>query len=967
MNVGSISQLFERQVERRPKQCAVIFNDRHFSYGELNRRANQLAHYLRGLGVGRETLVAICVEPSFEMMVAILGVVKAGGAYVPLVADHPSSRVVEILEDTEASILLLQRGKAGRGAHEAGRRAQLDRFDEYIEKKVYLDEDWGLIAQENSSNPLALSTPDNLLNVIYTSSSTGKAKGVLIPMSCVLNRLSWMWEAYPFRAGEVAVLVRSYAVVSAAWDYLGALLMGIPTLILSREQLTDPSRLWNQLVTHQVSRILSTPSFLQLLIEQGALGRGEWKSLCLAVAGGEMLFPAMVKRWYEIFPQTTLLNVYGTTETASTVTAYDTSQMSPDATRVPIGKPFPNVQVDVLDDALEPVPAGQVGELCVAGVSVTRGYLKLPDLTRARFISKPCSEQSTQKALTKKVLTVDPLLIPGEGEFALTGMPARPTANPLPILSQTAPQVREGGRVSSQKIGVNSTQTRQVLETCWVFPRIIEYVRGRGMIKSERLYRTGDFARYLPDGNLEIIGRKDHQVKIRGFRVQLGEVERELSKHKMVSACACKVYENNPSQQELVAYVRATEGITPKIKELRHDLSQKLPDHMVPARFVLLDAFPMTTSGKIDRLALPAPDQVSVARETTFVAPRDELERKLLKIWQQLFGRRQIGIRDHFFELGGNSLLLMRLLTHIRSLSGQSLEPGLILQAPTIEQLADELREKLVVAEKASAESSLVPIQPNGSKPPIFCMTAVKDEVFIFANLARHLGSDQPCYALQQGLKRGLPVHARLEELAARYIKEIRTIQPNGPYFLLGYCFGGLVAFEMAQQLRAQNEQMALLALVESYVPGSLHLSRLSLTQKVRKYVGYFLENNVKEEFLYVINRTKKICKEKIWGNTWNKSYDYYQAKGRPLPKFLRKVSRISVRLAKEYTPQCYRGDVTLFQVEERLPEYNYPAQMGWGEYVAGEITIHDLPGEHISTWKEPHVEVMAQKLKAYL
>ena len=299
--------------------------------------------------------------------------------------------------------------------------------------------------------------------------------------------------------------------------------------------------------------------------------------------------------------------------------------------------------------------------------------------------------------------------------------------------------------VSSQKIGVNSSQTRQVLDTSSVFPRIIEYVRGRGMIKSEppheRLYRTGDLARYLPDGNLEIIGRKDHQVKIRGFRVQLGEVERELSKHKMVSACACKVYENNPSQQELVAYVRATEGITPKIKELRHDLSQKLPDHMVPARFVLLDAFPMTTSGKIDRLALPAPDQVSVARETTFVAPRDELERKLLKIWQQLFGRRQIGIRDHFFELGGNSLLLMRLLTHIRSLSGQSLEPGLILQAPTIEQLADELREKLVVAEKASAQSSLVPIQPNGSKPPIFCMTAVKDEVFIFANLARHLGS----------------------------------------------------------------------------------------------------------------------------------------------------------------------------------------------------------------------------------
>jgi surfactin family lipopeptide synthetase A len=373
-----IHELFELQAGKTPEQPALIFRGEYLSYSELNTRANQLANYMRRLGVGPEMLVAVCISRSLEMMVGLLGIVKAGGAYLPLDPDFPLPRLYEMLQDTAAPILLLQ--------------GSVDQFDKYEGRKIYIDEDWKLIESEDRSNPVCMSAPDNLLNVVYTSSTTGKPKGTLITIRSVLNRLFWMWHSYAFHPGDVAVLHKSFALVAATWECFGALLQGIPTLILSRDDLLDSQELWKKLVRHGVSYLLATPALLQGVIEQAESHSDEWRTLRLATTSAEPLSPALAARWKRRFPQSPLLNLYGSTECSSNATVYDTSTIPSDESRVPVGKPLANTKVYVLNEQLKPVPIGAVGEMCIAGECLARGYLNLAELTAARFIPDPFSD-----------------------------------------------------------------------------------------------------------------------------------------------------------------------------------------------------------------------------------------------------------------------------------------------------------------------------------------------------------------------------------------------------------------------------------------------------------------------------------------------------------------------------------------------------------------------------------------------
>lgn len=371
-NDQCIHQLFEAQVERTPAQTAFIFEKESLNYGQVNLRANQLGHYLRSIGIGPEVLVGLCVDRSPAMVISILAIVKAGGAYVPFEPTAPRLRLRDMLRDTQPRLLLLQR--------------HLDSFDDYAGLKIYYDEIDAKLAQEPTTNLPCLTTPANLLNIVYTSASTGKPKGVMIPISAVLNRLFWMWEDYPFRADDVIAFHKSYALVAATWECFGGLLKGIPTLVLTRQNVLDPAVLWRKLIGHRVSYLTATPSLLQGILDQAERASDKWTSLRLSTTSAEPISPALARRWCAMFPGVPLLNLYGSTECSSNVTVYDVQSLPPHASCVPIGKPFANNHVSILDDELKAVAAGDVGEMCVAGACLARGYHNLPELTAEKFI-----------------------------------------------------------------------------------------------------------------------------------------------------------------------------------------------------------------------------------------------------------------------------------------------------------------------------------------------------------------------------------------------------------------------------------------------------------------------------------------------------------------------------------------------------------------------------------------------------
>jgi amino acid adenylation domain-containing protein len=373
-----IYELFELQAEKTPERTALIFNGQWLCYGALNARSNQLANYLRWRGVGPEMGVAVCLERSFDTIIALLGIIKAGGYYVALDPDYPLLRLNKMLQDTAAPILLLHKNT--------------DQFEDYGGEKIYLD-DWAQLEKEDISNPSCLSTPSNPLNIVYTSSTTGNPKGAFITMKSALNRIFWMWEAYPFRPDDVAVLQKSTAVVAATWECFGALLKGIPTLILSREDLLDQQELWSQLVTERVSYLLASPALLQGVIDHAASHPSEWTALRLTTTSAEPISVTMATQWNKLFPQAPLLNLYGSTECSSNVTVYDTRGISPDASRVLVGKPLANTRVYILGEQLGLVPMGGKGEMCVSGACLARGYLNLPELTAERFIPDPFSDR----------------------------------------------------------------------------------------------------------------------------------------------------------------------------------------------------------------------------------------------------------------------------------------------------------------------------------------------------------------------------------------------------------------------------------------------------------------------------------------------------------------------------------------------------------------------------------------------
>ncbi|MEH2161155.1 MAG: amino acid adenylation domain-containing protein, partial [Nostoc sp.] len=491
---------------------------------------------------------------------------------------------------------------------------------------------------------------------------------------------------------------------------------------------------------------------------------------------------------------------------------------------------------------------------------------------------------------------------------------------------------------------------------------------------NSKLYKTGDLARYLPDGNIEYLGRIDNQVKIRGFRIELGEIEAVLSQHPQVQSVVVTAREDNPGEKRLVAYIVPQQQPALSISELRQFLKTKLPQYMIPAEILILESLPLTPNGKIDRRALPAPDTNNLAMQASFIPPLDLVEQKLAQIWAEVLKVYPVGVKDNFFDLGGHSLLAVQLMAHIGQQFNKNLPLAILFQNPTIQQLANVLRQPI----DAFDWSPVVPIQPNGSKQPFFCLPGAGGNTIYLYHLAYYLGKDQPFYGLQSlGLDGESKPHTRIEEMAAYYIEAIQTIQPNGPYFLGGHSFGGMVAFEMANQLQKQGYEVALVAILDSGAPGCIHdelvVDGVDDTRWLTKIATLF-ENfygkslNVSDETLKLLTPYEQLnyFKEQLQSvNLLPPDVGLKQLCG------LIEVFKTNHQIAYVYIPQViYPGHIKFFKASEIDAVSNTNSEifqeigLGWNKFSAQSIDIHYVPGNHLTMLNEPHVQFLAEQIK---
>jgi aspartate racemase len=478
-------------------------------------------------------------------------------------------------------------------------------------------------------------------------------------------------------------------------------------------------------------------------------------------------------------------------------------------------------------------------------------------------------------------------------------------------------------------------------------------------VPGSRLYKTGDRARYLPNGCIQFLGRNDEQVKIRGHRIELEEIETALLQHQGVRDCAVSVSTQAGRGKEVVAYV-VLELETTTTDELRDFLRTRLPEYMVPAAFITLDTLPLTPNGKLDRRALPALDQSRSQSRTVYVAPRDHLEEQLANVWQKVLGIDQVGVQENFFELGGHSLLAARMFAQIENRFGKRLPLGTLFQAPTIEQLA----RVLAAAESERPWSSLVAIQPLGSRPPLFCVHAGGANVLIYRPLARRLGNDQPLYALQaQGLDGRSEPFARVEQMAAHYLKEIRSVQPHGPYRLLGASFGGLVVFEMALQLLNLGQQVDLLAMLNTNCPVYTPL------QKLRCHLGHFKQFGVRgyssNVFRALRARVRPVSQKSDTGLADQELTKILETRADKDDPLIKTVFGI-IEASQTYLPaKSYPGQITFFWAQDAERDFE-DNRTGWRR-LAGGFELHTIPGDHGTMREEPNIAVLVEKLKLAL
>jgi amino acid adenylation domain-containing protein len=770
--------LFHDQAKKNPNATAVVAGGTRISYGELKRRCDQIAVCLAASGIGPGARVAFWANRSAETVATILGTLSAGAAYVPLDPAWPEARVAAIVAEAGAT---------------------------YVNPAA-------LLAEDEIDRVPAEPTLDDLAYILYTSGSSGRAKGVAVTHRNLAHSTGARPAVYGERVGSF-LLASPFSFDSSVAGLFWALCDGGTLVIPPDGFLDDLPALALALAAERVTHWLSIPSLYAALLRH--VEQPLSSSLRTVIVAGEACPPDLVAQHRALLPEVRLFNEYGPTEATVWCTAGELTGPS-----VHIGRPIPGARVEVVDRHLKPVPIGVPGEIVISGAGIAAGYIGQPETTAERFI------------------------------------------------------VRDG----------------------------------------VRCYRSGDLGRFRSDGSLELLGRLDDQVKIRGIRVEPAEIEAALASHPGVSAAAVVAVEGN-----FVAHVCAAQS---NEDELRRFLGGRLPDAFVPRAWAFHSELPKMTSGKIDRRALIAR---GFPRSMAAVAPRDETERELLDLFEQLLDIRSIGISDGFFQLGGHSLLAVELMARIEKQFGRRLALGAIFLGDTVADLAARLREPSL-----TQSSPLVLLAPGGERTPFFFVHPVGGTILQYRALARRLGVERPFYALQSPALEGNPLSPEItiEALARSYLDAVRTAVPKGPYLLGGWSFGGLVAAEMARALRHAGEEVSLLALLDSHAQSDPRDDPNELAALTAWELGD--------------------------GQSW--PHEHFATVERIVDAHLRAVRR--------WTPKPYDGRTLLFGAHQSGVVRD--ATLGWGPLLP-RLSVIEVEADHFSLLREPAVDEVARKLHAAL
>jgi amino acid adenylation domain-containing protein len=809
--------------DRRGDWPAIEAHDGTFSYAEMDRLSNQLAHRLLDAGLQREARVGVSLPRGATELLSMLAIIKAGAAYVPLDPTHPVERLTNILEDAAPQALIVHPESPLHGARIAGCEC-IEMVD--VGRSV---EGW------SDRKPSMTYEHEQLAYILFTSGSTGRPKGVEIQRGAFSNFLRSMAHTPGLTEQDRLLAITTTSFDIAGLELFLPLYVGATVVIADRQTTKDPRLLRRKLETSNISMMQATPASWRLLLDAGWQGDKMLRMLC----GGEALSPALAERLLKTGAE--LWNMYGPTET----TVWSTIEhIRPDFDRITIGRPIDETQVYVLDPDLKPAAAGVEGELFIGGDGLARGYRGRPELTAEKFIPNPLD-------------------------------------------------------------------------------------RGQS-----RLYRTGDLGRIRADGRIECLGRLDHQVKISGFRVELGEIETVLRKVPGVAEAVVVAAEEVEGSPYLIAYWMGRAQRELLIQAVR----QSLPDYMVPAHYVSVESFPLNTNGKIDRKLLPRPDKSGVP-QLEIARPRSDTELRIATIWKEVLGTHDISRDADFFTIGGTSVLATQVALRMEKELGIDVPLQTIFEHPTVEALAANLGAAL------DKDAPIVMHLHRGieDRPAVFCLFGVE----IYQEFARALDDGSPVIGIHIPFRYldGVEQPPTVREMAVRYVELIQKYQSHGPYRLLGLCFGGVVAYQVAAELELQGHTVTSVTILDAILPDAIRIDRRQyLIGKVRR-----VWSGGRGEAKDLIARSVDRLQEKFPGRSSAKGSSPHRQKNEPSD--LQVVGPEADYALAQFASQIQTVDAPLLVIRATgtpvVPWMEIAEHQGWGTRAA-YVTVRDLKTNHL-------------------
>lgn len=854
----TIQKLFEEQVEKTPNKAAVVYGKIELTYKELNEKANSLARVLIEKGVKSETIVGIMLNQSLEMIIGIIGILKAGGAYLPIDPEYPKDRIKYMLNDSKAAILLTQ-------------KCLLDKVD-YSEKTINMEDN--ILYENEKTNLSEVNKSDNLACVVYTSGSTGKPKGTLIEHRGIV-RLVINTNYITINENDSILQLSNYAFIASTFDIYGALLNGAKLVLISKEDLLEMRELGNVILNKKISLFFVTPALFNVIVDTNIECLRNVKKILI---GGDKISIRHARRALKYLGKEHLIQVYGQTEGTAYATYYFINNIEENIYSIPIGKPVSNSAVYIIGENNELLTVGKVGELCVSGEGLARGYLNREELTEKKFVDNPF------------------------------------------------------------KLGT-------------------------------KMYKTGDLARWLPDGNVEFLGRMDNQVKIRGFRIEVEEIENKLLKLEDIKEAIVVAKHDISGNNVLHAYVTAEREIS--VTVLKEELLKNLPSYMIPNYIERLEKLPLTQNKKVDRKLLSAME-VHINNKKN-IAPRNDIEKIVLEAFKNVLKTESIGIYDEFTLLGGTSIAGVRLIYELNK-KGINIALETIFTCQSIAKIADYI--KYESNKNLSLTDRMVSNLKSGGyiKENLILLPPAGGANISYLEMAKEIKNIGSIYALQDPRLCG-SVSKKFEkqnELINTYLEAINKVFKPGVDYIGGHSFGGALAFKISLELARQGRAPKGLIIIDtppspfSNVHDNKGLKGIGLgDEELKVFAMVFVLGNLlgisKEE----LEELKKLEYKEIQKYILEKSKEDVMLKGLLNQLFLDLYLNVladNIKMIEEsvFIEGFLPIPIVIFRAIEGDSNINFKE---WIDHTDKECKIIDVPGTHINMIRNPNVKKFAKCL----